>query len=157
MLEKIRAHKGVFFLGFFAAWYGLAKLFFGKLTLELPMADNTPVTSIVNNATSAISGNRTTSPFFIYFFNPIRLFINGFVDLFRGWLSTPMNGASAPTIGWAGVIALMAFAAYATSRIRIALLVVSLLLLCGALGMWTDTIDTLAMTIAAVVLSLFIS
>ena len=120
------------------------------------MADNTPVTSIVNNATSAISGNRTTSPFFIYFFNPIRLFINGFVDLFRGWLSTPMNGASAPTIGWAGVIALMAFAAYATSRIRIALLVVSLLLLCGALGMWTDTMDTLAMTIAAVVLSLLI-
>ena len=156
MLEKIRAHKGVFFLGFFAAWYGLAKLFFGKLTLELPMADNTPVTSIVNNATSAISGNRTTSPFFIYFFNPIRLFINGFVDLIRGWLSTPMNGASAPTIGWAGVIALMAFAAYATSRIRIALLVVSLLLLCGALGMWTDTMDTLAMTIAAVVLSLLI-
>ena len=52
MLEKIRAHKGVFFLGFFAAWYGLAKLFFGKLTLELPMADNTPVTSIVNNATT---------------------------------------------------------------------------------------------------------
>lgn len=156
MLEKIRARKGVFFLGFFAVWYGLAKLFFGKLTLELPMADNTPVTSIVNNATSAISGNRTTSPFFIYFFNPIRLFINGFVDLFRGWLSTPMNGASAPTIGWAGVIALMAFAAYATSRIRIALLVVSLLLLCGALGMWTDTMDTLAMTIAAVVLSLLI-
>ena len=156
MLEKIRAHKGVFFLGFFAVWYGLAKLFFGKLTLELPMADNTQVTSIVNNATSAISGNRTTSPFFIYFFNPIRLFINGFVDLFRGWLSTPMNGASAPTIGWAGVIALMAFAAYATSRIRIALLVVSLLLLCGALGMWTDTMDTLAMTIAAVVLSLLI-
>ena len=156
MLEKIRAHKGVFFLGFFAVWYSLAKLFFGKLTLELPMADNTPVTSIVNNATSAISGNRTTSPFFIYFFNPIRLFINGFVDLFRGWLSTPMNGASAPTIGWAGVIALMAFAAYATSRIRIALLVVSLLLLCGALGMWTDTMDTLAMTIAAVVLSLLI-
>ena len=156
MLEKIRAHKGVFFLGFFAVWYGLAKLFFGKLTLELPMADNTQVTSIVNNATSAISGNRTTSPFFIYFFNPIRLFINGFVDLFRGWLSTPMNGASAPTIGWAGVIALMAFAAYATSRIRIAILVVSLLLLCGALGMWTDTMDTLAMTIAAVVLSLLI-
>ena len=156
MLEKIRARKGVFFLGFFAVWYGLAKLFFGKLTLELPMADNTPVTSIVNNATSAISGNRTTSPFFIYFFNPIRLFINGFVDLFRGWLSTPMNGASAPTIGWAGVIAVMAFAAYATSRIRIALLVVSLLLLCGALGMWTDTMDTLAMTIAAVVLSLLI-
>lgn len=156
MLARVRAHKGYFFLGLIAIWYTLSKLFFGKLTLELPMADNTPVTNVVNNATSAISGNRTTSPFFIYFFNPIRLFINGFVDLFRGWLSTPMNGASAPVIGWAGVIAIMAFAAYATSRIRIAILVVSLLVLCGALGMWSDTMDTLAMTIAAVVLSLLI-
>ena len=156
MLEKIREHKGYFFLGLIAVWYGLAKIFFGKLTLELPMADNTSITSVVNRASDAISGNRTTSPLFIYFFNPIRLFINGFVDLFRGWLSTPMNGASAPAIGWAGVIAIMAFAAYATSRIRIAILVVSLLVLCGALGMWTYAMDTIAMTLAAVLLSLLI-
>lgn len=156
MLEKVREHKGRFFLGFIVIWYALSKLFFGKLTLELPMADNTPVTSIVGEAASSISGNRTTSPFFIYFFNPIRLFINGFVDIIRGWISTPMNGASAPTIGWAGVFALLAFAAYATSRIRIAILVVALLGVCGALGMWVDTMDTLAMTIAAVLLSLAI-
>ena len=156
MLEKVREHKGRFFLGFIVIWYALAKVFFGKLTLELPMADNTPITSAVNSASDAISGNRTTSPFFIYFFNPIRLFINGFVDFFRNIISTPTNGGSAPLIGWAGVIAILAFAAYATSRIRIAVLVVALLGVCGELGMWVDTMDTLAMTIAAVLLSLLI-
>ena len=156
MLTKVREHKGYFFLGFLAIWYGLSKLFFGKFTLELPMADNTPVTSFVGEGASAISGNRTKSPFFIYFFNPIRLTINGFVDLIRSWIAVPMNGAAAPLIGWAGVIAILAFAAYLTSRIRIAILVVALLVTCGALGMWVDTMDTLAMTIAAVLLSLAI-
>lgn len=156
MLTKVREHKGYFFLGFVAIWFGLSKLFFGKFTLELPMADNTPVTSFVGEGASAISGNRTKSPFFIYFFNPIRLTINGFVDLIRSWIAVPMNGAAAPLIGWAGVIAILAFAAYLTSRIRIAILVVALLVTCGALGMWVDTMDTLAMTIAAVLLSLAI-
>jgi glycine betaine/proline transport system permease protein len=50
----------------------------------------------------------------------------------------------------------MGFVALATSRIRIALLVVTLLIGCGLLGMWNDTMDTIAMTIAAVVLSLAI-
>ena len=74
MLEKVREHKGRFFLGLIVIWYALAKIFFGKLTLELPIAENTQITNIVNKATDAISGNRTTSPIFIHVFNPIRLF-----------------------------------------------------------------------------------
>jgi glycine betaine/proline transport system permease protein len=156
MLAKIREHKGYFFLGFITVWFGLSKIFFEKFTLELPMADNTPVTTAVNHVSDAISGNRTTSPAFIYFFNPIRLFINGFVDLIRNWISTPMGLSDYPVIGWAGLIAIMAFIGYATSRLRIAILIITLLFLCGALGMWVDTMDTLAMTIAAVLLSLLV-
>ena len=154
MLTKIREHKGYFFIGFVLVWFFLSKIFNGKSTLELPIADNTPFTNAVGTAADAISGNRTTSPFFIYFFNPIRLFINGFVDAIRNLISTPTNGASAPTIGWIGVVAILGFIAYATSRIRIALLVIALTLACGFLGLWQDSMDTLAMTIAAVVLSL---
>lgn len=156
MLSKIREHKFYFFIGLVAVWFSLSKVFFEKLTLELPMADNTPVTTAVNHVSDAISGNRTTSPFFIYFFNPIRVFINGFVDLIRNWISTPMGLDDYPVIGWAGLIAILAFVAYATSRVRIAILVISALFLCGALGMWVDTMDTLAMTIAAVLLSLLV-
>ena len=156
MLDKLRQRKGYFFLCFVLVWYLLAKVFFGKATLELAVADNTTVTNQVGNAANAISGNRTKSPFFIYFFNPIRLFINGFVDLIRNLISIPGDGRSAPIIGWLGVVAIMGFVAFATSRLRIALLVMTLLIGCGLLGMWSDTMDTIAMTIAAVVLSLAI-
>jgi glycine betaine/proline transport system permease protein len=156
MLSKIRQRKGYFFLGLIAVWYALSKLFFNKFTFELSIADNTPVTTAVGNAANSISGNRTHSPIFVYFFNPIRLFINGFVDFFRNLISVPTNGHPSPTIGWFGVVVILGFFAYATSRWTISLLVVVLLTGCGLLGMWPDTMDTLAMTIAAVVLSLAI-
>lgn len=154
MLERIRQHKGYFFLGLVLVWYALSKIFQGKATLELPVAENTSITNLFGKAADAISGNRTKSPFFIYFFNPIRLFINGFVDLIRNLISTPTNGGDAPIIGWFGVVAILGFIALATSRVRIAILVVILIVGCGALSMWQDTMDTLAMTIAAVILSL---
>lgn len=156
MLQKIRAHKGYFFLGFVAVWYALSKTFFNKFTFELSIADNTPVTTAVGNVANSISGNRTHSPIFVYFFNPIRLFINGFVDFFRNLISIPGDGRTSPIIGWIGVVAILGFLAYATSRWTISLLVIILLTGCGLLGMWPDTMDTLAMTIAAVVLSLAI-
>ena len=156
LLEKIRVRKGYFFLGLIAVWVLLSKIFAGKATLELAVADNTPVTTVFGEAADSIRGNRTKSPLFIYLFNPIRLFINGFVDIIRNTIAVPTNGAASPYIGWLGVIAITAFVVYATSRLRIALLAVALLLGCGALGMWQFTMDTIAMTIAAVVLSLAI-
>lgn len=156
MLERLQRRKGSVLLGLVALWFILAKVFQGRDTLELSIAENSPVTTVFGDAADSIRGNRTKSPIFIYFFNPIRLFINGFVEAIRTLISVPTNGAAAPYIGWFGVIALVAFICYATSRLRIALLAVALLLSCGALGMWQFTMDTIAMTIAAVILSLAI-
>lgn len=156
MLERLQQRKGSVLLGLVVLWFILAKIFQGRDTLELSIAENSPVTTVFGDAADSIRGNRTKSPIFIYFFNPIRLFINGFVESIRTLISVPTNGAAAPYIGWFGVIALVAFICYATSRLRIALLAVALLLGCGALGMWQFTMDTIAMTIAAVLLSLAI-
>lgn len=154
MLAKLQQRKGYALLTLIAFWFLLAKIFQGRDTLEISVADNTPVTSAFEEAANSIRGNRTKSAIFIYFFNPIRLLINGFVESIRVLISVPVNGAAAPYIGWFGVIAIVAFIVYATSRLRIALLAVALLLGCGALGMWQFTMDTIAMTIAAVLLSL---
>jgi len=154
MLAKLQQRKGYALLALIALWFLLAKIFQGRDTLEISVADNTPVTSAFEEAANSIRGNRTKSAIFIYFFNPIRLLINGFVESIRVLISVPVNGAAAPYIGWFGVIAIVAFIVYATSRLRIALLAVALLLGCGALGMWQFTMDTIAMTIAAVLLSL---
>jgi glycine betaine/proline transport system permease protein len=156
MLAKLQQRKGYVLLALVGLWFILAKIFQGRDTLEISVAENTPVTNVFEEAANSIRGNRTKSPIFIYFFNPIRLFINGFVESIRVLISVPVNGAASPYIGWFGVIAIVAFICYATSRLRIALLAVALLLGCGALGMWQFTMDTIAMTIAAVLLSLAI-
>ena len=156
MLVKIREHKGYFFTGLLIVWFALSKAFAFKQTLELDVAQNTKFTTAIGDLANSISGNRTKSPAFIYFFNPIRLFINNFVDVFRHLFSIPQNGNSGPIIGWFGVVLIMGFAALVTSRARVAILVVTLLVGCGLLGMWPDTMDTISMTIAAVLLSLAI-
>lgn len=140
----------------FGVWSLLALIFKGVATLEIPTYQNSIATQVAGDAASSIRGNRTKSEIFIYFFNPIRLFINGFVDLIRMFIATPVPGSIIPVLGWFGVIGLVAFLVYLTSNLKIASLACLLLFGCGLLGMWTDTMDTLAMTIAAVILSLLI-
>lgn len=155
-MERLRTNRVWMLLGLLIAWIALSRLLHGVATLELPTAENTDVTEAFRDGAATIRGNRASSPLFLYFFNPLRVFISGFVDLVRMVIAVPPSGAVIPFLGWLGVVGVMGFLAYATSRLRIALLVVSLLLACGALGMWTYTMDTIAMTLAAVILSLSI-
>ncbi len=153
MLHLKKSHL---LLGGAFVWIVLSRVLQGQSTLELPTADNTSITNAVGNAASSIRGNRTKSAAFIYFFNPIRAFISGFVEIIRTLISVPRGGSVIPIIGWFGVVAIVAFTVYATSRLRTAVLATTLLLACGALGMWQFTMDTFAMTFAAVFLSLAI-
>jgi glycine betaine/proline transport system permease protein len=57
-----------------------------------------------------------------------------------------------PEVGWLGVIALAAWLVYAIAGVRMAALVTLSLLACGFLGLWADSIDTLIVTLLAVVL-----
>lgn len=156
MLRRLEQRKGLVLLALFAVWTVLARLTQDHATLELPVAENSPVTESFRDAAASIRGNRTESAVFIYLFNPIRVSINAFVDVFRALIAVPLGGGIIPVIGWLGVVGIFGFVVYATSRLRVALLAVALLLACGALGMWTPTMDTLAMTFAAVLLSLAI-
>jgi len=137
-------------------WSVLALIFKGVATLEIPTYQNSIATQVAGDAAASIRGNRTKSAIFIYFFNPIRLFINGFVDLIRMFIATPVPGSIIPVLGWFGVIGLVAFIVYLFSNLKTTLLACLLLFGCGLLGMWTDTMDTLAMTFAAVILSLLV-
>lgn len=139
-----------------AVWAVLATIFRGLYTLELSTASNTWFTSLLRDFASAIRGNRTESPVFIYFFNPIRVAIDGFISFIMGVISEPNPGDVIPLIGWLGVLAIVGFVVYATSNLRTALVSMVLLVACGVLGMWTYTLDTLAMTLGAVLLSLAI-
>jgi len=137
-------------------WAVLAIIFKGVATLELATYENTPVTQTASDAAASIRGNRTKSTAFIYFFNPIRTVISGFVELIRMLIAIPAPNSIIPVLGWLGVIGVVAFFVFLTSNFRTTILAVSLLFGCGLLGMWTDSMDTIAMTLAAVLLSLSI-
>ena len=137
-------------------WAVLAITFKGVATLELATYQNTLVTQTATDAAESIRGNRTQSPAFIYFFNPIRTVISGFVELIRILIAIPAPNSIIPVLGWLGVIGVVAFLVFLTSNFRTTILAVSLLFGCGLLGMWTDSMDTIAMTLAAVLLSLSI-
>ena len=137
-------------------WAVLAIVFKGVGNLELATYQNTWATSAAGDAAASIRGNRTKSAAFIYFFNPIRVFVNGFVELIRMIIATPAPNSIIPILGWLGVIGVIAFFVFLTSNFKTTILAVSLLFGCGLLGMWTYTMDTIAMTLASVILSLLI-
>lgn len=152
----MRIRKPYLLMGLVFVWITLARIFHGSHTLQIDTYENTPFTTFVGEHASSIRGNRTKGAAFIYFFNPIRAFITGFVEFIRGLIAIPTGDSIIPVVGWFGVVGVIAFLVYATSHWRTALLAVTLLMGCGALGMWSFTMDSIAMTLASVLLSLAI-
>ncbi len=155
-VRELLRHKWILVLLLVVVWIVLATVLKGVHTLELPTAKNTPVTQWLTDFASSIRGNRTQSPAFVYFFNPIRATIAAFIEAIRSVISVPAAGNVIPLIGWLGTLSIIGYIVYVTSNLRTSLLSMGLLLACGVLGMWVFTMDTLAMTMGAVLLSLAI-
>lgn len=151
---KVRRIYWLFFI--LAVWAILASVFRGVATLELPTSQDSAFTARLEEVASAIRAGRFENPAFVYFFNPLREIIDTFVQFIRTVFAIPVSGSLIPMIGWLGVIGVVALLVFVTSNFRITLLAVALLLGTGLLGMWTFTMDTLAMTLSAVLLSLAI-
>jgi glycine betaine/proline transport system permease protein len=148
--------RWVLLLLLLVAWLVLANIFKGRDTLELSTMQNTPVTQWLNDGIDAIRANRQSNPVFVYLFNPIRVMVEFFVQTIRAVISLPQGANVIPMVGWLGSLAIVGYIVYATSTLRTSLLSMALLLGCGMLGMWLFTLDTLAMTLGAVILSLLI-
>jgi glycine betaine/proline transport system permease protein len=142
--------------GLFFVWFALAQIFQGKATLELAVPENSTFTAWAGEVADSIRDNRTDGVAFKYFFNPIREFVDGFVTIIREFIAIPNGNSSIPVLGWLGVIAVIGFVVFAVSNARMAFAAMALTFACGALGLWTESMDTLAMTFAAVILSLAI-
>jgi glycine betaine/proline transport system permease protein len=140
----------------FLVWITLAQIFQGKATLELAVPENSTFTAWAGDVADSIRDNRTDGFAFKYFFNPIREFVDGFVTIIREFIAIPNGSSSIPVLGWLGVIAVIGFVVFAVSNARMAFAAMALTFACGALGLWTESMDTLAMTFAAVILSLAI-
>ncbi|MEU0301950.1 ABC transporter permease subunit [Streptomyces sp. NPDC006175] len=91
-----------------------------------------------------IIGNRDSHPLFLYFFGHIS---NAVVLSVRGVYLALL------ALGWAGVTAVATLVAWRTAGWRLALTAGVSFLVCGLLGMWVPTMQTLALMTVAVLTS----
>lgn len=147
------ARKVSFLMATFVAF---ALIFRGHATLPLDRSSLTPLHDWLNNLGDWIDRSRNSNPFFTYVVNEIRAFINGLVSMLRDGMSVGSSFRPVPQVGWLGIVAIIGLVAYLISNIRVALLAVTGFVFLGLLGLWTESMDTLALTLAAVVLSLLI-
>jgi glycine betaine/proline transport system permease protein len=137
-----------------AVWVLGWALLNGRDTLELGGAELTPVHSSLNQAMDAIDDGRNSNPFFLYFINYIRLFLDEAVTLVQALISQPSFGRPVPVLGWLGVTGLATAIALLYGNRKAALLTAAALVSFGLLGLWQESMDTLALTLTAVALSL---
>ena len=113
----------------------------------LPHDEGSQVFTALNELRDWISDNRTANPIFVVIIGTIRAVAGGLVDLSVGALLA---------MGWPAVVTLAGALGLAFGGRRLALLQVAGYLSLGVLGLWQPAMQTLGLTLAAVVLSLVI-
>ncbi|MFI7707809.1 ABC transporter permease [Nonomuraea sp. NPDC049480] len=138
-------------IAFWAAGWALLN---GRDTLPLGGAELTPLHTGLSTAMDAIDDGRNSNPIFLYFINYIRLFLDEAVTFVQALISQPALGRPLPVLGWLGVVGLATAVAWLYGNLRVALLTAAGFLSFGVLGLWQESMDTLALTLTAVALSL---
>ncbi|GAA3391318.1 ABC transporter permease [Cryptosporangium minutisporangium] len=152
----VRLNRGWATVGILAVWLVGYGLFRGEQTLALAPADVTDFHTRLNELNDSIGADRNSNPLFLYFFNEIKVGIDQIVVFLQGLIAQPVGDRPLPYLGWLGVVALGTYAAWAFGHWRVALLTLVGLLFLGTQGLWQEAMDTLALTITAVLLALLI-
>ncbi|WP_433359160.1 ABC transporter permease [Streptosporangium sp. CA-115845] len=139
-----------------AAWVLIWVFVQGRDTFQLGGAELTPLHLRINEASEVIDNSRNDNPFFLYFVNYIRLFLDEAVTFVQALISRPSFGRPLPVIGWLGVVTVATAVALLWGNLRVAVLTAAGFASFGLLGLWEESMDTLALTLAAVVISLLI-
>lgn len=137
-----------------AAWVAVRVLLPDRWTLPLDSSDNTALHRQLNDVRDWVDSHRNTSPVFRYVINEIRQAIDLLVTGVRDLIAQPALGLSIPVLGWLGVVAIAVYSAWALGNLRVALLTCAGLMFVGWQGLWQESMDTLALIAAAVMVSL---
>ncbi|TKA08695.1 ABC transporter permease [Actinacidiphila oryziradicis] len=142
--------------GVLVGWLVLFAVLRGHQTLALDQSSLTGLHRWFNSLNDSIGANRNSNPLFLYFFNEIQLAISNFVTFIQSLISQPSGGRPVPTIGWLGVVAIAGYVSWAFGNWRVALLAVAGFAFFGLQGLWQESMDTLALTLSAVLISLLV-
>lgn len=136
------------------AWAIVWRVLHGTATLPLDSSDLTPLHERLNDARDWVQANRNSSPVFLYVFNEIRVTLDAVTNGLRYLFAIPALGLSIPVLGWLGVVAVLGFVTWVSGNVKVAALMVAGLVVLGLQGLWTESMETLALTVAAVLVSL---
>jgi glycine betaine/proline transport system permease protein len=151
-----RPSRGAGLIAVMVVWVLAWVLFRGRATLTLDTSDVTGLHTRLNDLRSSIDAGRNSNPLFLYVFNEIRLVIDELVQLLRALIANPAFDRPVPLLGWLGVVAVATFIAWAFGNVKVALLTAVGFVLFGLQGLWQESMDTLALTLAAVFVSLLL-
>jgi glycine betaine/proline transport system permease protein len=101
----------------------------------------------LNDVRDWVEENRNSSPVFLYVVNYVRLGVGNLYDLLQSTLTA---------LGWPGLIGAAGAAGWVFAGWRVGLVGAAGFVSFGVLGLWDQSVDTLALTLTAVLLSLAI-
>ncbi|MEU1785073.1 ABC transporter permease subunit [Streptomyces sparsogenes] len=151
-----KAGRPVVVAAILIAWLVLFAVLRGRQTLSLAAADLTGLHRWLNEVNDTVGAGRDSNPLFLYFFNEIRLAIDTLVTFVQSLISQPTGSRPVPQVGWLGVVALSGYVSWAVGNWRVALLAVAGFTFFGLQGLWQESMDTLALTLSAVLVALLI-
>ncbi|MFF7952217.1 ABC transporter permease [Streptomyces griseorubiginosus] len=149
-----RISRSMVIAGIVVVWLVLFVVLRGKQTLSLAAADLTDLHRRLNDVNDSIGAGRNSNPLFLYFFNEIRLVIDTLVTFVQDLISQPSGDRPLPQIGWLGVVGLAGYVSWAVANWRVALLTVAGFTFLGLQGLWQESMDTLSLTLSAVLVAL---
>lgn len=148
--ETKKRHTGLKLLVVLAVWVVGWAIFNGRDTLALAFQDTTGFHTWLNGIRDDIQVASLNNWFFHGVLGNFVTGVNNVVQQIQYLFSQPAPGRPVPQIGWLGVVAILAWVAYAVASWRAAILVTVSVLLFGVLGYWGDAVDTLIITSIAV-------
>jgi glycine betaine/proline transport system permease protein len=148
--EKVQRRRmlgvGVVLVAWLAGW----AVFKGTDTLFLPTNESNGFHRYLLQVRDDVEALIATNAFFDTVVGGVSDGLDWLVETSIELFAEPAFPRPVPIVGYVGVIAILAWVAYALAGVRMAILVTVSLVACGLLGYWADSIDTLIVTVVAV-------
>ena len=141
---------GLKLLGILAFWLIGYFAFEGQMTRALGLQDTTPLHQKLNDARDWVQLEGADNWLVGGVFGGISDVLNSIILWCQELIAIPAFPRPVPEIGWFGVVALAAWITYAFAGLRWTVLVIATMLFFGIVDLWSDSMDTLIITLLAV-------
>ncbi len=159
-LPYVERHKprrtGLKLLGILAFWLVGFFALQGQMTKALGLQDTTELHQKFNDARDWVQLEGTDNWLFGGVFGAVSDALNSLILFFQELIAIPAFPRPVPEIGWLGVIALAVWVTYAFAGLRSTILVGATFVSFGLVDLWSDSMDTLIITLLAVVICMLV-